>query len=481
MNVRRKQAASALSRTPRIASLSLALAMICTSLCASARDGDLDLGFGTDGKVFVDYAGFQSIEGLLVEVARQPGGELLVVSSPHFSGPDYDFGILRLLPDGSVDSTFGISGHSFHAFDRPGSDLGDHVNAIAVLADGSIILGGYANGDASTGADMAFVKLLGNGVIDGNFGAAGATIVPFNLGDCSTGHCADQATRINLQTDGKILVAGAASTNDGVIMAVARLTTTGQRDTSFDVDGRVTLQFGTGNASQAFRAKQLADGAHIVVVGAADMAPGSSNQDFVAARLNANGSLDPTFGVDGKLSYAFDIGGNLVDTATDFVELSDGKLLLCGQVQVNGPGNFDFGCMRFLANGVPDPAFAPLLIPFDAGGDLSDVPMRIEQDTQGRLVLVGATSVSQDNYNFAVARLTAAGTLDATFGVGGVKTFDSLPGTDMTERSNAATGIAFDPDGKIIVAGYTVTNSADDRKFELVRLIGDTISENGFD
>lgn len=291
---------------------------------------------------------------------------------------------------------------------------------------------------------------------------------------------------MNLQADGKILVVGQASSNPDAMtftssLAITRLTTTGQRDSTFDVDGRVTLQFGTGDAARGFRAKQLADGTHILAAGGANTTPAGTNVDFALARLNDNGSLDVTFGVGGKTTYGFDIGGDLGEIATDFVELPDGRLMVCGEVRVNSPSNYDFGCMRFLANGVPDPAFSPILIPFDIGGGFLDAPLRLERDSRGRFLLIGFSEVAPDTYDFAAARLMPDGALDTSFGNGGILTYDSNPGTTGGEQANGASGVVVQPDGKIVIAGYADSDGSSNEIFEIVRVIGDTIFENGFD
>jgi uncharacterized delta-60 repeat protein len=262
-------------------------------------------------------------------------------------------------------------------------------------------------------------------------------------------------------------------------MAIARLTTSGSRDSAFDVDGRVSITFG-GDVAEGYRARQLADGQHVVVVGGATTAANSTNFDFALARLDDNGALDSSFGVGGKVTYGFDIGASLADIAADFIEQPDGKLFVCGEAQVNSPNNFDFACMRFLANGTPDPTFTPVLIPFDRGGDFSDVALAMRRDDQGRLVLAGGAMRGPGlNSDFAVTRLTADGILDTSFGQHGMTTFGSV--TFGTDRDNTATGVTIQPDGKIVVAGYANVDDAGDEQFQVMRLIGDTIFAADFE
>ena len=471
----------------RSAGLVLSVAVMAVSTAGFARDGDLDVGFGSSGKLFTKYPAGSSIDMFNVDLALQADGKLLVASSRNFAAPDYDFGVLRLLPNGSIDTSFGSAGESWIAFDRAGSDKGDHVVGLAVQPDGKIVLAGFANGESTTGQDMAIARLDSSGILDTSFGAGGKTIVQFNLGNCAANGCDDEALRVNLQADGKILLVGGASSNPNSTtytssLALVRLTAAGQRDSTFHLDGRVTLLFGSGDAARGYRAKQLADGTHIVVVGGANTAAGGANADFALARLNDNGALDVTFGVGGKATYGFDIGGDMADIATDFVELPDGRLMVCGEVRVNNPNNFDFGCMRFLANGTPDPAFTPVLVPFDVGGGFQDAPLRIERDSAGRYVLIGMVEIASNNFDFAAARLMPNGALDTTFGRGGVMTYNSLPGTGATERTNAGSGLALQPDGKIVIAGFADSDGTGNaNEFEVVRVIGDTVFSNGYE
>jgi uncharacterized delta-60 repeat protein len=456
--------------------------LVLVSGTASARDGDPDLSFGFfgGGKVEFAYPGPLYPGSGIWDVALQSTGKLIVSGSRANNGNN-DFGAMRLLANGTVDTTFGNNGASVVAFDRAGGDLADVVYSMIVQPDDSILLAGDVSGDSSTGHDMAVVKLMPNGQVDTSFGGAGKAIVPFNLGPSGTND--DSVRGIDLQSDHAILLAGSADSGLSVelgafptVMAIVRLTATGQRDASFDGDGRVTLGFG-GDFATAFRARPLADGNHIPVVGGATTVPNSSTHLFALARLNvADGSLDNGFGVGGKATYDFAFGDAV---ATDFAELPDGRLMVCGAVLVNQPQNYDFACMRFLANGSPDPAFVGVVFPFDLGGDLFDVAWRVKRDSQGRFVLAGYASRDTNNLDIAVSRLTVNGQLDPSFGIGGRATFNSVLflGSD---RTNGATGLVLQPDDKIVVAGVAAIDAAGDSDFEVVRMIGDTVFSDGF-
>jgi uncharacterized delta-60 repeat protein len=472
----------------RHTSLAIALAL-SVSTDALARDGDLDPSFGVGGKDLLLYFGGAYIySGNFVSVAQQSSGNLIVSATLLTGATNGDFAAMRLLPDGSVDPTFGnfgSSGAAVVAFDRSGSTFNDVVQGVVVQPDDKIVLAGYVDGDSTTGIDMGIVRLNADGYPDPSFGSGGMTTVAFNLGTPGVAYALDDFVEsVSLQTDGKILLAGGArtSTTNATLtqtMAIARLNGgNGQRDGTFNVDGRVTVSFG-GDIATAFGARQLADQSHILVVGGAYTVPGVTNADFALAKFDANGNLDPSFGVGGKTTFAFDVGGGKNDAAFDFVELPSGALFVCGTVDANTPSNSDFGCMRFLANGTPDPAFAPVLIPFDLGGDLADIGYRMTQDALGRLLVVGLADGPLGDIDFAMARLFPDGTLDASFGVGGTAIYtSSVP--PAPDRVNGATGVLIEPDGRIVVAGLADSDGSSDYEIELVRLIGDTIFDDRF-
>lgn len=468
------------------------LACIAAAAPCTARDGDIDLGFGSFGKAIFQPPGGLYLGAYNTELALQPTtGKILVAAPVIPAGGGTDFGVMRVNEDGAVDGSFGSSGARIVPFNRTAATSLDDLGGMTVQPDGKILLVGIVAGDVSTGTDIGVVRLTESGNLDGTFGSGtGKVVVPFNVG--AAGALDDQAIRINLQADGKILLAGSAELSGSPTyltdMAIARLNTNGIRDSSFDTDGRVTVNFGA-NGAVAFRVKQLADG-KLLAVGTYYTGAGNTNADYALVKLDENGAPDTAFGAsdgsaDGKITYAFDVGGSKDDVATDFVENPDGSLMVCGESKANDPNNFDISCERFLADGTPDPAFTPVLVIFDLGADLQDVPLRMERDGQGRYVIAGFAQRATGNFDAAVARLLPGGQLDPSFGNGGQRTFGSAPflGTDM---DNGASGLGIQPDGKILLAGHAASSNPQpgnytDYKFEVIRVMGDTLFENGFE
>src|SRR5262249_11412662 len=123
--------------------------------------------------------------------------------------------------------------------------------------------------------------------------------------------------------------------------AVARLNTNGTLDTSFNKTGEQTVDFGSVDFGNGVALQ--ADG-KILVGGEATKT--GTNTDFGAARLNAAGTLDATFGTGGKATVGFDLGNDNVDYASGVGLQSDGRVILAGTVDAKGTANQDFAATR---------------------------------------------------------------------------------------------------------------------------------------
>src|SRR5262245_52541641 len=119
--------------------------------------GDFDLSFDTDGKVTVDI----DVTNRAEAVARQADGKLVLAGAASFGGNGGDFGLVRLNPDGSLDTTFDTDG-------KVRTDFGSNIEgafAVAVQADGKIVAAGLALGPG-TGRDFALARYNSNGSLD---------------------------------------------------------------------------------------------------------------------------------------------------------------------------------------------------------------------------------------------------------------------------------------------------------------------------
>jgi uncharacterized delta-60 repeat protein len=158
------------------------------------------------------------------------------------------------------------------------------------------------------------------------------------------GRTDDFASGLVEQPDGKLVVAGATNSSGTYRMAVARFNADGTTDTTFGHGGATIVDLGTGTESRATWLVRQPDG-RLVASGMAVASGGTS--DFAVVRLTAEGALDSTFDGDGW--RVTDIGGG-ADSATSVALQPDGKLLLAGSAFSTGDGLPDAALLRLTSH-----------------------------------------------------------------------------------------------------------------------------------
>ncbi len=413
---------------------------------AFAAAGDLDPSFGGDGKVTTAFFTNAESGATVYAAALQPDGKIVAAGSA--SGPTSEFALARYNADGSPDTSF--SGDGKLTTDIFGGQ--DYAYAVAVQADGKIVAVGAANiNAASFFSSFALVRYNANGSLDTTFGSGGKVGTDF-------GGATSAATAVALQPDGKIVVAGSAS-EDGVInrFALARYNVNGSLDTSFGSGGKVsTAFFGFDDSASALA---LQDDGKILALGQAY--PGGANNQFALARYNADGSLDASFGTDGKVTTDF-FGAN--DHGQSIVLQPGGKIIAAGTAYVPGTGIDHFAAARYTADGSLDTTFG-------TGGktslELSFAWVRrwsAAGQADGKLVAAswGVDSASGFDH-IQLARLNADGSLDLSFSADGKLT------TTFFGSQNQAYAVKVQADGKILAAGSAYDVSTRLGHFALAR------------
>src|SRR5438067_5939066 len=298
-------------------------------------NGSLDTSFGAGGIVTTTFP-----EGSYAfALALQSDGKIIAAGTVFVDfNPgdmsDTDFALARYNPDGSLDTTFGNDGTV--TTDFFGNE--DDVFSVLIQPDGKIIAVGSANSPVNY-YDFAAARYLANGTLDSTFGTGGKVSTDF--GD----HNFDQARSAALQSDGRIVAAGFAISQNGLSQnfAVARYTSNGVLDTTFSRDGITQIDFGSCCQS-AYKVLLQSDG-KIITVGYANTE--DSDSDFLLARLSPRGSLDATFGVGGKVRTSF---GDLNGGANGAALQSDGKIVAVG-FQATATNRFaEFALARYLGN-----------------------------------------------------------------------------------------------------------------------------------
>ncbi|HET9495272.1 MAG TPA: S-layer homology domain-containing protein, partial [Chloroflexia bacterium] len=411
---------------PVVLLVSLAMVLLSSGV-AYAADGDLDTSFSGDGKVSTDYIGTHDEARA---VAVQPDGRIVVVGTTLISGTNYNFAVARYHGDGAPDTTF--SGDGKLTTDFYGGD--DGAYGVAIQPDGKIVVvGAYSlTNPSSTWYEFAFARYNPNGSLDSTFSGDGKMGIAFSHGGAV-------AYGVTIQPDGKIVAVGYAKQGTNYNFALARLNADGTYDGSIGQYGERTTDIFGGHDEA--RAVSMHAG-RILVAGAAQVS--GANYDFALVRYNLNGSLDTAFGGDGKVNTDF-LGGD--DGAYSMAVQADGKIVAAGGFGTLSTG-YDFGLVRYLANGDLDAGFGSGgLANFTfLGGTAEEIANGIALQADGKIVVAGyAPGVGRD---FALARLHPNGSLDTSFSGDGKLT------TNFAGADDAAGGVAVQPDGRIVAAGY---------------------------
>jgi uncharacterized delta-60 repeat protein len=283
----------------------------------------------------------------ITAVAATPDGKIVVAGDSTRSDSEpanRDFGIARFNADLSPDAGFDGGGRRLGAFDL-GDDHFDAARAIAVQADGRIVVGGYARGTDGRWK-AALMRLNADGSTDQGFGNGGR--VWFDGLQNSPGNIFINAVAIDRR--GRIVVAGARQIWDGTDhdFFVSRVGPTGQLETSFGGSGNgvVSIAFDIASPAvdQAWDVLVQGDG-KILVVGSASY--DSTHYAFAVTRLHDSGQRDLGFGNDGKALGTFapvSEGGVRSDVAYS-AALGNGGLMVAGNGLAQG-GDIRFGIAR---------------------------------------------------------------------------------------------------------------------------------------
>ena len=394
---------------------------------AFAAGGDLDTTFDGDGRLLTD---FTAGDDAAVAIAIQVDGKIIVAGTT-----SQRFALARYEADGSLDATFGGDGRVTTSFVR-GRQL---VNAVAIQPDGKIVAVGVLR---PTGEDArwALLRYNSDGSLDPSFSRDGKVIADVANGD-------DYLEDVTLQVNGKIVVAGGAG-GAGGRFAVARYNENGTPDPTFSGDGKVLTNLDTG--FDYATADAIQEDTNIIAGGWSGPAT-SPDYRFAAVRYNANGTLDGTFGGDGKVTTNFTKGN---DYAWDLALQPDGDILLAGAA---GGAGGRFALARYDITGALDTDFGgdgKVTTNLAAG---SDAATGVAVLGDGKVVAGGWSGpvpivpwfgpAASDDFRFAVARYDPTGLLDPTFGVNGTVT------TNFTKGSDHAWDMGVQADGKVILVG----------------------------
>ena len=250
----------------------------------------------------------------------------------------------------------------------------------------------------------------------------------------------DLAVAMAVTPRGQIVVAGyVLGPGPGNLdVALARYDPDGTLDPSFGTDGRVVTDLG---AVEVARSVAITRQGRIIVAGATSRSAGAT--DVLLLGYDASGHLDQGFGEDGVV--VADLFGP-DEGALDMAAMADGHIVVAGTVDFSAVGpTADFGIARFDPDGSLDTSFGVGgTARVDFGG--SDFVAALAAHPSGAIVVAGTTLSATGDYDLALARLTRDGRLDPAFGSAGLVTTDF-------QRLDLASDVAIMPNGAIVLVG----------------------------
>lgn len=290
-------------------------------------NGSLDISFSSDGMVATPIGTYDLADSVRV----QSDGKILIAGRAKISGSD--FAVVRYNSNGSLDTSFSGDGiASTHLYN---SDFG---HDIAIQSDGKIVMAGYVY-TVDPDYDVGLLRYNSNGSLDATFSGDGMVIT--DVGATTK----DYAHGINIQSDGKILVAAESNFD----FALLRYNSNGSLDVTFNGSGKSVVDIDSSSVDATSTVVVQGDGKY-VVVGISDT---GGNNDVAVVRYNNDGSLDASFSGDGKVKTAI---GSGEDYGSDVLLQGDGKIVVAGSTY-NSSGDYDFAILRYNTDGSLDNTF----------------------------------------------------------------------------------------------------------------------------
>ena len=376
-------------------------------------------------------------------MVQQRDGKLLIGRWVYYWPTIEDLSVVRLTPDGRLDPTFGGDGLT-------GIDLGDMegaTRAVVQLADGRVVAAGRVSTDLDgTATRFGLARYLQNGAVDPSFGIRGAVIESLGATHASINALVELP-------DGRLVVAGGVTAPTGTHdMVVARFSANGPLDSTFGTSGKLVVDFSGVALDDAAHALVLQPDGKLVAAGYAFDANGS--RKLAVLRLTPDGSLDATFGRNGLVTV--DAPGASRSAKVALQLQSDGRLALTGQSEDTATE----ACSAVVASLNPDGSADVTF----GGSGVVNLPLgqcaweggsSIAVEPSGAII-VGNTTGTPFIFSPAdvrVARLTATGLLDDSFGVNGSTVIDmGLSGTNSRVDPNVGVSLVRHTDGRISVA-----------------------------
>jgi len=372
------------------------------SFAIAQQPGTLDSSFGENGKVISSTTYYNICNDVMV----QHDGKIIQAGSGGYNGIG-GFLLLRLLANGLPDTSFGLDGWVI-------TDLGfdgEIIYSVTEQPDKKIVAAGFVSS-----GDIAITRYMPDGSLDSSFGANSNGIVITNVDGV------DNLRGMTLLPDGKIAVAGFLRKNENDIdrSFTVRYLPDGRIDESFGDKGVVITIF--DRPAEIYCIAAQPDG-KILIGGLYDF---SSNGDFVIVRYLTNGAVDPDFGTDGIAKAGFaDIYDYSNAQLNSMLVQPDGKILAAGGA--GEAFEINMALARFETNGSLDKSFGEngrAVTSFNTDGNADAQAKKVLLQPDGKIIVAGRYSNYSTFSYFALARFKSDGKIDSSFGIDGMQTTD---------------------------------------------------------
>ncbi len=328
-------------------------------------DGSLDPTFANDGKLIYSWPSSND-QALVVRIDSQ---NRIVIGGFHFDGIEQWPLVTRLTPNGILDATFGNNG--IVVFDHP--DVDEQFDDLAVQPDGKILLA------METLPGFAVARLDQEGGIDNAFGTNGLTEILDDDGISSN-------AQLEIMADGRIVMNGFSGLNaPDVQNKLARFMPDGSLDGSYGTGGISVITTLHAPFQPLLNAMALAPDGSIYLAGRA-LRPDPYAENQMIAHVTSDGLLDTSFG--DSSGYSIHAGSYIMSVARDLIYAPEGKIILAGFFLLDDLSDYDAMVSQYDLDGQLDTAFGSggiLQLPFSG----SVFPSCMSRQDDGGIILTG--------------------------------------------------------------------------------------------
>jgi uncharacterized delta-60 repeat protein len=306
-------------------------------------NGTLDAGFGSGGKTNLKFGG--KLPGAPNRgIAMQSDGKMIIAGSVVSGGINTGgFSVARLLPNGSLDSSFGSNGLVVAKPGATGVAVGIAIQRVpAVTGEERIVVAGFSASSSNANNDWTLMRFKSNGTADTTFGTSGIVKTPFfGFGDSAKRVLIDSANRI--VAAGNVRVASVNCGSYVIDWGVARYTENGGLDVTFS-GGKQNVDI-YGAMDQGYALALQPDDK--VLLGGYSNVNGGNTTYMALARLNVDGTRDASFGLLGNGVVTADFSGYANYGIALAVQPGDGKILVAGSLDPPGNVGWDMAVVRY--------------------------------------------------------------------------------------------------------------------------------------